>query len=753
MAALSPQSARARLTRLRPSARAAAEAVLRTYAALLFSRSARLGAVVLAATATAPRVGLGGLLGVLVSLGTARLLTVAPETIRDGSYSVGGLLLGLGVAAWYGLGLAGLCLLACFCPLIALLTAAWRSLLLPRHLPVLSLPFLVGFYLLLGTAEAAVIPFDRPAWLLVSLVPDALLAPLSQRCPAILRLLFESIGALFFLPRIECGLILLLALALHSRIALGLVLMALLTCLGLRELLPPLREPGLFHSLGYNAVFTAVALGGVWFVPSISTYLLALGGVVLCAVLTVGTAGPLLRLGMPVLVIPFNVTMLSVLLALRQRLHDGRPKVVDFAPGTPEQNLAFFRTRRARFNWLLPVRFVLPVRGAWTCTQGEDGPLTHQGAWRHAVDLEVIGEDGQPHCGDPANLLSYRAYRLPVLAAADGKVVRIVDDVPDNPIGAVNLQQNWGNMVLLEHAPQLYSMVAHLSPGSLRVTVGQSVRAGDTLGLCGSSGRSPQPHVHFQLQVDPDPSSATQPCRFADGVRLLTESGGAREHVVPALLPEDGDVVRNLLLDPERAAFFSFPYGVQWALQIGSTVEHLRSDLDLYGQRSLFSREHGASLFYSLDGGCFTAYDLIGPAESVLQLLRAALGRVPLDASPSLHWHDVVPARMFRGRLLGALFDLLAPFLLQDSLTLEYRMERRGAALRVLGRSQRSDRRGRPLVETQAELLRGIGPIRLGVMVRGRELLAERAPERLPELEPLATRAADEPTAHAREAA
>ncbi|MFO0576001.1 MAG: urea transporter [Polyangia bacterium] len=763
MAALIRTPARALLPRLRT----VAEAVLRTYAALVFSRVPRLGAVVLFATATTPRVGLGGLLGVLLSLGTARLLTVAPEALLDGSYAIGGLLLGLGVAAWYGLGAAGLVLLLCFCPLSALVTAAWRSLLQPRQLPVLSLPFLVAFYLLLGTAEAAALPYARTAWPLVELVPSGLSAALAALCPPLIRLLLESVGALFFLPRIESGLLLLVALTLHSRIALGLVLMALATCLGLRALLPPLRDPHLFHSLGYNAVFTAVALGGVWFVPSISTYLLALGGVLLCGVLTLGTSGPLLRLGLPVLIIPFNVTVLTLLMALRQRLRDGRPKVVDFPPGTPEENLAYFRTRRARFKWLLPVRLSLPVRGAWACTQGEDGPLTHKGPWRHAVDLEVLGEDGEPHSGDPTELVSYRAYRLPVLAAADGKVVRIVDDVPDNPIGGVNVQQNWGNLVLIEHAPRLYSLVAHLVPGSVRVAVGQAVRAGELLGLCGNSGRSSQPHVHFQLQAEPDLGAPTLPCRFADGVRVTSERGAlaASERVVPALLPETGDTVRNLLLDADRAAYFTFPYGAEWALRIkkggradpnsaDDPVEHLRSDLDLYGQRLLTSREHGASLFYALDSGCFTAYDLIGPADSVLHLLRAALGRVPLDASPTLRWEDVVPARRFRGSLLGALLDLLSPFLVDDSLTIEYRMERRGAALVVLGRSRLVDRRGRPLVETRAELGRDSGPLRLSVTVRGREVLAERDPADVPQdHSPLYSRPGDPAETAARSAA
>ena len=49
----------------------------------------------------------------------------------------------------------------------------------------------------------------------------------------------------------------------------------------------------------------------------------------------VGLAGPFARLGVPLGIVPFNATVLLVLLALRQRAHDLRPKSVDFLPALP----------------------------------------------------------------------------------------------------------------------------------------------------------------------------------------------------------------------------------------------------------------------------------------------------------------------------------------------------------------------------------------------------------------------------------
>ena len=46
-------------------------------------------------------------------------------------------------------------------------------------------------------------------------------------------------------------------------------------------------------------------------------------------------------------------------------------------------------------------------------------------------------------------------------------------------------------------------MLAHLRQGSVAVGQGQQVAAGDTLGRCGNSGNTSEPHLHFHLQDSP----------------------------------------------------------------------------------------------------------------------------------------------------------------------------------------------------------------------------------------------------------
>ena len=75
-----------------------------------------------------------------------------------------------------------------------------------------------------------------------------------------------------------------------------------------------------------------------------------------------------------------------------------------------------------------------------------------------------------------------------VVAAADGKVVAASK-------GAWHW--SYGNMVAIYHGGGNYTNYAHLS--KIKVHAGQKVKAGQLIGLCGSTGRSTGPHLHFEV--------------------------------------------------------------------------------------------------------------------------------------------------------------------------------------------------------------------------------------------------------------
>ena len=89
-----------------------------------------------------------------------------------------------------------------------------------------------------------------------------------------------------------------------------------------------------------------------------------------------------------------------------------------------------------------------------------------------------------------------------VLAAADGIVLRTRDGEPDRDVRAHGVAENRqaGNGVVIDHGNGWETQYSHLRRGSVRVTPGQRVRAGEPLGLVGMSGNTEYPHLHFTVR-------------------------------------------------------------------------------------------------------------------------------------------------------------------------------------------------------------------------------------------------------------
>jgi murein DD-endopeptidase MepM/ murein hydrolase activator NlpD len=58
----------------------------------------------------------------------------------------------------------------------------------------------------------------------------------------------------------------------------------------------------------------------------------------------------------------------------------------------------------------------------------------------------------------------------------------------------------YGRYVLIDHGNGFQTLYAHFSV--ILVEVGQSVGKGQTIGLCGSTGKSTGPHVHFEIKLN-----------------------------------------------------------------------------------------------------------------------------------------------------------------------------------------------------------------------------------------------------------
>jgi len=125
---------------------------------------------------------------------------------------------------------------------------------------------------------------------------------------------------------------------------------------------------------------------------------------------------------------------------------------------------------------------------------------------RHGVDLIQVDGFGRraTELASP-NPADYRIYGGPVFAPCGGRVVGAADGRPDRtpPHGDPDRAHVLGNHIILQ-CGQHEVVLAHLQPGSVRVTAGETVSVSDLLGFVGNSGDSREPHLHVSVQRQSD---------------------------------------------------------------------------------------------------------------------------------------------------------------------------------------------------------------------------------------------------------
>ena len=70
----------------------------------------------------------------------------------------------------------------------------------------------------------------------------------------------------------------------------------------------------------------------------------------------------------------------------------------------------------------------------------------------------------------------------------------------------------YGNQVVIKLDDGRYAQYAHLS--SISVSQGQSVTAGQEIGLSGATGNVTGPHLHFEIRTTPDYGSDVDPLAY-----------------------------------------------------------------------------------------------------------------------------------------------------------------------------------------------------------------------------------------------
>jgi len=145
------------------------------------------------------------------------------------------------------------------------------------------------------------------------------------------------------------------------------------------------------------------------------------------------------------------------------------------------------------------IKYSLPFQGIWTVVNGGVTQIDSH-SWdiptqRYAYDFIILDKNGKSFNGDETKPESFYCYGKEIFAPADGVVIEVSDWNPDSKItvdrrAACAARDIRGNYILIHHAKDEYSLLAHLKPNSINVSVGQRVNRGEKIALCGNSGNS-----------------------------------------------------------------------------------------------------------------------------------------------------------------------------------------------------------------------------------------------------------------------
>ncbi|MEI6586890.1 MAG: peptidoglycan DD-metalloendopeptidase family protein [Sediminibacterium sp.] len=166
----------------------------------------------------------------------------------------------------------------------------------------------------------------------------------------------------------------------------------------------------------------------------------------------------------------------------------------------------------------------LPFKGEWNVTWGgdtkEQNYHVESVAQKNAFDILIKDKNESTHKGTGATNEDYYAFGKELYAPCDGEIVLVVDGIKDNIPGNLNPIYVPGNTVIIKTATGEYVFFAHFKQHSIVVKQGQKVSTGELLGLCGNSGNSTEPHLHFHLQNDEDMVKATGAKCYFDQLKV-----------------------------------------------------------------------------------------------------------------------------------------------------------------------------------------------------------------------------------------
>ncbi len=645
-----------------------------SYSQIFFSRNIVFSVVLLTVSFFDKWAGLSGLLAIIITNTLATLLGYNRILIREGIYGFNSLLVGLGLGIYYEPGAAYFVMLF-FSAVFTFFLTIWLQHHFGKYgLPFLAWPFVVAIWIVtLAARQFTGLEISaRGLYLLNDLYDSGGIVMVdlynwfnNMPLPEPLVIYFRSLGAIFFQYQTFAGILIAIGLIVYSRIAFLLSLTGFFTAYLFYWFIGANLSELTYFYIGFNFILTAIAVGGFFVVPSRQSFLWVVLLTPVISIIIAATNTLFNHFLLPVYSLPFNIVVVLFLYSLQFReRYFKSPELVVVQQYSPEKNLYMQHNYHSRFstNELMP-KIHLPFHGRWIVTQGHDGQHTHRDDWKYAWDFEVADDDGNLFSDSGKSVSDYFCYNKPVVAPADGTVVEIVDGIEDNLIGEMNLEKNWGNTIVIKHAEKLYSKISHLKKGSFNVAKGEEVKRGKMLAKVGNSGRSPAPHLHFQLQKTPSIGSKTLDFPFAEYVLHNKENSGLKTYNRPLKDQIISNIVRNDTL--HKAFNFTPGQTIYWEFDTNNgqkQKEEWEVKTDYFNNTYLECEATASKAWFKNEGNIFYFTQFSGDENSLMYYFYLGAYKVALGFVSGMVFSDSYPLDILKNSFQRFWQDFIAPF-------------------------------------------------------------------------------------------
>ena len=599
------------------------------------------GFLLLAITFTHPSVAISGLLAVLFTIIFAELIEFDDSYLAQGFYIYNSLLVGMGIGFIFSPSVMSVALIALASAFTFMFAFMLNRLFAVYSIPILSLPFsIITVFIYLASFKYAT--------LLTPIVEKESLFTIEL--PLIISGFLTSLGTIFFLPSTLAGLLILLLILYFSRIVFLMAMTGYYFGILIHSYLINSYTQALYDPYAFNYILVAIALCGVFLLPTLKNFFLALIGVAISVLITDAISILFNHYAIPVFTFPFNITVITFIFTLSITQYKGFNRMIK---ATPEYSLSNYLSRLYRFG-KTPIKISLPFTGEWLVYQSFNDVWTHQGKYKHAYDFTKL-KDGKSYENEGLIPSDYHAFGESIVSPVNGYVVDARHDLIDNMIGEIDRINNWGNYIIIKSDLGFYVEISHIMQYSLNVKVGDYLQEGTIIAKCGNSGYSPEPHIHIQAQELPYLGSFTMEFYFSEYIK--------NSELIFNSIPKKNALISSVISDISISSRLHFILDDTFEYRVFKDEEEQDSTvfkvkMNDYGQFFLEDEESNHLYFYN-DRKQFYFYNYKGK-ESHLKWLFKIAPRIPFINSMELSFRDSLPVYVVKTPWKTLLIELLS---------------------------------------------------------------------------------------------